>query len=102
MNLCLMDTSSESFSAVSYRAALWEAKRVPTFDVRAVRERQGLWVAQGNDIPGLNIEADSLIDLVAEIREWAPGLLIDNGILHEGDAFNIVVHSAGTTTRIYS
>lgn len=102
MTLAVLDNSSEMFSRSTYKAARWEDAAVRTFEVRAVKGQGGVWATVSRDIPGLNLEACSLVDLFSEIREWAPDLLQDNHVIKAGERFAIVVHSSGTPTRIYS
>lgn len=102
MSLCVLDHSSDTYSHSVYRASRSGDVGVRTFEVRTNREANGVWAAFSRDIPGMNLEADSLVDLYAEIREWGPELLLDNHVIAEGERFAIVVHSSGTPYQFYS
>jgi hypothetical protein len=39
-----------------------------------------VWVATSDDVPGLVVEASSFDDVVKEVRELAPEMLVLNGI----------------------
>lgn len=100
MSIGLLNSSSEKFSAVTAVSHLG-SKSAPAFDVSAVK-KDGFWVARSNQIPGLNLECSSLIELIEEIREWGPELLIDNGVIRDGQRFTIVIHSPTAATRVYN
>lgn len=57
----------------------------PLFTVQAKWDPEaGVWWAQSEDIPGLNAEAETMDELVTEVRELVPVLLAENKGIRAG------------------
>lgn len=44
-----------------------------------------VWVAESTDVPGLNMEAESLPELATELQEMIPELMRANGVSVKGE-----------------
>ena len=55
---------------------------MPPYNVRAEWDGEaGVWVASGDDVPGLATGADTFEELVEKLRVVIPELLEENGLL---------------------
>ena len=61
------------------------ALRARTFEIALRPEPEGHWSATSSQVPGLHVEADTASEAEEEAREWAPQLLIDNGVVGPDD-----------------
>lgn len=93
MTLTLLEPPTQRSGARS-GIRTFAQKQEPSFDVY-VREVGDCFVTTSPDIPGLNLEAESLDEIVEEIGAWAPDLLVENGIVRSDEPYHVLVHMPG-------
>jgi predicted RNase H-like HicB family nuclease len=69
--------------------------------VKAARDEEaGVWFIESSDMPGLNVEADTLEELIEKIPAAIQDLVEEGGGEYSGDLPVEVVAHAGTRVRL--
>jgi predicted RNase H-like HicB family nuclease len=71
---------------VAENATIADPTNVRTFVIELSYAEEGVWTATGADVPGLNVEGDTIEQAMAEARAWAPELLRANGAVADDES----------------
>ena len=62
------------------------------FDIHVVRQEEGVYTVWSKDVLGLNLEAESVAEMVEELKNWIPELLADNGVVKPSESYRVLIH----------
>jgi predicted RNase H-like HicB family nuclease len=80
---------------VAEHASITGPANVRTFAIELARAEEGVWTATSADVPGLNVEGDTLEEAMAEARVWAPELLRANGAVTDDQSIELLFTREG-------
>jgi predicted RNase H-like HicB family nuclease len=80
---------------VAENAGITSPANVRTFAVEIASAEEGVWTATSTDIPGLNVEGDTVERAIEEARTWAPELLRANGTVADDESIELMFTREG-------